>query len=131
MDGGVRECASIGAGEEVLDQGAEVVELVRRGVPAEQRLAGVGLENQSKHVLLVFDIDFDLVFLLGMRDSEAGSYFDFGTILGSSTDKSTDYTSRLGSFLDISADCVVKNRKDSLNAKYYEHMPRNDGDVEF
>lgn len=118
----MRESAGVRAGEEVLDQGAEVVEFVRGGVPAEERFAGVSLENQSKHILLIFDIDFDLVFLFGMRDGEAGSYFDFGTIFRSGTDKSTDNASRLGSILDISANGVVKNRKDSLDGKYYKHI---------
>lgn len=70
VDGGVREGAGIRSGEEVLDQGAEAVELVGSGVPAEEGLAGSGLEDQGEHVLLVFDVDLDLVLLFGMGDSE-------------------------------------------------------------
>lgn len=71
VNGRVREGASIGAGEEILDEGAEAVELVGGGVPSEEGLAGGGLESQGEHVLLVFDIDLDLILLLGVRDSKA------------------------------------------------------------
>ena len=71
MDGRMGEGASVRAGEEVLDQGAEGVELGRRRVPAEQRVAGRSLERQGKHVLLVLDIDLDLVFLFSVRNGEA------------------------------------------------------------
>jgi hypothetical protein len=71
VNGGVRESAGVRAAEEVLDESAEAVELVRGGVPAEEGLAAVGLESQGKHVLLVLDIDLDLVLLLGMGDGEA------------------------------------------------------------
>ena len=71
VDGWVRESASVGAAEEVLDQGAEVVQFVGGRVPSEEGIARVGLECQSKHVLLVLDVDFDLVFFLSVGDGEA------------------------------------------------------------
>lgn len=71
VNSGVGESAGVRAAEEVLDEGAEAVELVRSGVPAEQGLATVGLEGQGKHVFLVLDIDLDLVLLLGVGDGKA------------------------------------------------------------
>ena len=65
------ECAGVGAAEEVLDEGAEAVEFEGCGVPAEQGLAGIGLERQGEHRLLVVNIDLDLVLLFGVRDGEA------------------------------------------------------------
>lgn len=41
VDGRVRESASLGAGEEVLDQGAEAVKFMARRVPSQQNLARV------------------------------------------------------------------------------------------
>lgn len=74
------EGAGLGGGEEVLDQGAEAVEIETRGVPAEQDLAGVGLELERQHVLLVLDVDLDLVLVLGVGDGETVSYFGFHAI---------------------------------------------------
>lgn len=71
VNGGVGEGAGVRAGEEVLDEGAEAVELVRGGIPAEEGLSGVGLEGQGQHVLLILDVDFNLVLLLSVGDGEA------------------------------------------------------------
>jgi hypothetical protein len=113
VNGGVGECASVRATEEVLDEGAEAVELMRGGVPAEEGLAPVGLQGQGEHVLLVFDIDLDLVLLLGMGDSEARANLDFGAIFRSGADKGANNSGRLR-ISDVSSNGVVEDREDSL-----------------
>lgn len=114
VDGGVRGGAGLSAGEEVLDQGAEAVEFGGGGVPAEEDLAGGGLEGQGEHVLLVFDIDLDLVLLFGVGDGEARADFDFSAIFGAGADKGTDYAGGLGIFAGVSSNGVVEDREDSL-----------------
>ena len=113
VDGGVGEGARVRATEEVLDEGAEAVELVRGGVPAEEVLAGGGLEGQGEHVLLVLDIDLDLVLLLGVRDGEAGADLDFGAIFRAGADEGADDSGGLG-VSDVSSDGVVEDGEDGL-----------------
>lgn len=71
VDGGVGGGSSFCAGEEVLDQGAEAVQLGRGGVPSEEDLAGGSLECQGQHVLLVFHVHLDLILLFGVGDGKA------------------------------------------------------------
>ncbi len=66
VDCRVGEGACLGAGEEVLDQGREAIELMAGGVPAQQGLRGRGAQGQRQHVLPVLDIDLDLVLVLGV-----------------------------------------------------------------
>ncbi|KAJ6440420.1 hypothetical protein O9K51_06210 [Purpureocillium lavendulum] len=115
VNGGVGERARLGAGEEVLDKGAEAVELVGRGVPAEQGLAGVGFQGQGEHVLLVLDVDLDLVLLLGVRDGEAGADLDLGSIFGSGADQGADDSGGLGILVDVPSHGVVEDGEDGLS----------------
>lgn len=116
VDGGVGEGAGVRGGEEVLDQGAEAVELVRGGVPAQQRLAGRGLEHQGQHVLLVFDVDLDLVLLLGVGDGEARPHLDLGAIFGAGAYQGANDPRGLGVFTDVASDGMVEDGEDSLEA---------------
>ena len=117
VDGRVGEGARVRAGEEVLDEGAEAVELERGGVPAEERLAGVGLEGQGEHVLLVLDIDLDLVLLLGVGNGEARADLDLGAVFGTGADEGADDTAGLGRIADVSSYGVVEDGEDSLSGQ--------------
>lgn len=85
MDRRVRESSGLRASEEVLDQGAEAIEGKVGRVPSQKHFARVRLQLQSEHVLLVFNIYLDLVFVLGVRDGEAISNFHLDTIFGPDT----------------------------------------------
>jgi hypothetical protein len=65
-------------------------------------------------VLLVFDINFDLILLFGVRDGEARANFDFGAIFGAGADEGTDYAGRLSIFSRVSSDSVVEDGEDGL-----------------
>lgn len=83
VDGRVGERARVGRREEVLDQRAEAVQLVRRRVPAQQGLARVRPQVQRQHVLLVLHVHLHLVLVLGVRDGEGRRHGRLGPILGS------------------------------------------------
>lgn len=123
VDGGVREGAGVGASEEVLDEGAEAVELVRGGVPAEQGLAGVGLQGEGEHVLLVLDIDLDLILLLGVGDGEARADLDFGAIFGTGANEGADDSGGLG-VSDVSSDGVVEDGENGLEQREGDDVSR-------
>ena len=110
----VRESACVRAAEEVLDEGAEAVELVGGGVPAEKGLAGRGLEGKGEHVLLVLDIDLDLILLLGVRDGEALADLDFCAIFGSGAHKGADDSGGLGAITDIATCGVIEDGENGL-----------------
>lgn len=113
VDGRVGEGAGLGGGEEVLDQGAEAVELVRGGVPTQKGLAGVGLESQGQHVLLVLDVHLNLVLVLGVGDGEGGADFDLAAVLAADTHEGTNHPCRLGVAV-ITSDGMVDDGEDSL-----------------
>jgi hypothetical protein len=110
VDSGVRPCAIALAAVEVLDEGGESVELGSSGVPANQDLAGVGLQVESEHLLVVFHIDFDLVLSLGVADGEGGSDLNLTSILGSCSQQCTDDALLIG----IAAERVVENGENGL-----------------
>jgi hypothetical protein len=105
VDSRVRPGTVTLAAVEVLDQSGESVELRGSGVPANQDFAGVGLQVQSKHLLVVFHIDLDLVLSLGVADGEGGSDLDLASILRSCSEECTDDSLLVG----IAAKRVVEN----------------------
>ncbi len=118
VHGGVGERAGLGRGEEILDQGAEAVQLGRCRVPTEQDLAGVGLEVEGQHVLLVLDIDLDLVLVLGMGDGEGRDHGDVAAILGPAADQGADDARRRGwCGGDVTADGMVEDGEDGLEKR--------------
>lgn len=114
VDGGMGRSAGLSAGEEVLDQGAEAVELGGGGVPPEENFAGRGLQRQGQHVLLVFHIYLDLVLLFGVGDGKARADFDFGAIFGAGADEGADDTRGLRGFTAVSSGGVVEDGEDGL-----------------
>jgi hypothetical protein len=86
----VRECACFWACKEILDKSAEVVEFEAGCVPSEEDFARVGLQLQCEHVLLIFNIDFNLLLGLGVRDRKAVADFDFHSIFGADPKKGAD-----------------------------------------
>lgn len=120
--GGMRRGPRLRAGEEVLDQGAEAVELGRGGVPAEEDFAGRGFECQGQHVLLVFHVHLDLVLLFGVGDGEARSDFDLGAIFRAGADEGADDTCGLGGFTGVSSDSMVEDGKNGLLSEREKDM---------
>lgn len=110
VDSGVRPCAIALAAVEVLDEGGEGVELGGSGVPANQNLAGVGLQVEGEHLLVIFHVDLDLVLSLGVADGEGGSDLNLASILGSCSQQSTDDALLIG----IAAERVVENGENGL-----------------
>lgn len=90
VDGRVGEGARLRGGEEVLDQGGEGVELQAGGVPAQEGLAGAGLEGELEHGPLVLDVHLDLVLVLDVWDREAVPDLNLGAILGAHTYEGAD-----------------------------------------
>lgn len=114
MDGRMGEGARLGTGKEVLNQGAEAVEFVGGGVPAEQGFARGGFQRQGEHVLLVFHVDLDLILFLCVRDGEGRSDFDLGAIFRPGAYQGADDSGGWGVFGYISSRGVIKNGEDSL-----------------
>lgn len=98
---------------------------MRGGVPAQQRLAGRGLEHQGQHVLLVLDVDLDLVLLLGVGDGEAGPHLDLGAIFGTGAYQGANDPRGLGVFTDVASDGMVEDGEDSLEAGRAIYQPLN------
>lgn len=121
VDGRVGEGAGLGRGEEVLDQGAEAVELVRGGVPTKEGLARASLEGQGQHVLLVLDVHLDLVLVLGVGDGEGGAHFDLAAVLAADTHEGTDHPCRLGVAV-VTSDGMVDDGEDRLVGEESERL---------
>ena len=91
VDGGVRPGALALLRVEVLDQGGEGVELVARGVPADQDLLGRGLLVELQHALLVVHVDLDLLGGLGVGHGVAVLDLDLGAILRARTQEGSNH----------------------------------------
>jgi hypothetical protein len=70
---------------------------------------------ESEHLLVVFHIDFDLVFSLGVADGEGGSDLNLTSILGSCSQQCTDDALLIG----IAAERVVENGENGLRNEPY------------
>jgi hypothetical protein len=110
VDSGVRPCAVTLAAVKVLDQGGEGVELGRGGVPTDEDLAGVGLQVQGEHLLVVLHVDFDLVLGFRVAHGERGAHLNLTSIFRSRSEQSSNNTFLVG----VAAKRVVEDREDGL-----------------
>lgn len=120
VHGWVGKRARLRGGEEVLDEGGEGVELERGGIPAQQGLAGRGLEREGQHRPLVLHVHFDLVLILDVRNREAVSYLNLRAVLGAHADQGANDAGFWGVWVGggvdgvIAAGGMVEYREDSL-----------------
>lgn len=127
VDGGVGESALAVGGVEVLDQGGEGVELRGGGVPgsmsniapweirklllpSDKNLAGVRLEVESKHGLVVLHVDLNLLLRLVVSNTKAIPDLNLGTVIASDSEKSSDHAL----LLHVSSEGVVEDGEQSL-----------------
>ena len=95
---------------EVLDQRGEGVQLRRGRIPAHEDFFGVGFGVKREHGALVFEVDFHLVFGLGVADGEAVADFDFLPIFAAHAEEGADYAV----LVDVAPGGVVEDREDGL-----------------